>query len=42
VPIAAVPGIVTVESLAVVDLAMLEEIAHSNYVVPDRAVTEKS
>jgi HAD superfamily hydrolase (TIGR01509 family) len=42
VPIPAGRGIVTVESLTVVDLAMLGEIAHGNHDVPDRAVTEKS
>jgi HAD superfamily hydrolase (TIGR01509 family) len=42
VPIPAMTGVVTVKSLAAVDLAMLEEIAHSNCDVPDWAVTEKS
>ena len=41
VPIPAAPGIVTVKSLAVVDLAMLAEVAGGNYDVQGRAVTEK-
>ena len=41
VPIPATPGIVTVKSLAVVDLAMLAEVAGGNYDVQGRAVTEK-
>jgi HAD superfamily hydrolase (TIGR01509 family) len=41
VPIPAMPGIVTVKSLAVVDLAMLAEVARGNYDVQGRAVTEK-
>jgi HAD superfamily hydrolase (TIGR01509 family) len=41
VPIPAVPGIVTVNSLTVVDLAMLAEIADGHYEVQRRAVTEK-
>jgi HAD superfamily hydrolase (TIGR01509 family) len=41
VPIRPVPGMVTVESLAVVDLAMLTEVAAGNYDGPGRAVTEK-
>jgi HAD superfamily hydrolase (TIGR01509 family) len=41
VPIPAMPGLVTVTSLTVVDLAMLTGIAHGNYDARGRAVTEK-
>lgn len=41
VPIPPVPGMVTVKSLTVVDLAMLTEAAGGNYDGPGRAVTEK-
>jgi HAD superfamily hydrolase (TIGR01509 family) len=41
VPIPATPGIVTVKSLAVVDVAMLAEVARGNYDVQGRAMTEK-
>jgi HAD superfamily hydrolase (TIGR01509 family) len=41
VPIPVMTGVVIVTSLAVVDLAMLAEIAHGNYDVAGRAVTEK-
>jgi HAD superfamily hydrolase (TIGR01509 family) len=41
VPIPATPGIVTVKSLAVVDLAMLAEVADGNYEVQGQHVSEK-
>jgi HAD superfamily hydrolase (TIGR01509 family) len=41
VPLPAAPGLVTLPSLTVVDLAMLEDIAGRNSDGPGRAVTEK-